>query len=74
MGKKQGKGRFEYLYNKSVYEGDFHNNMISGSGTYHYSDGRTYTGEWLNDKMHGEGRFHWPDDRLYEGSYVHDKK
>ena len=53
MGKKEGKGKFEYLYNKSVFEGDFHNGMISGSGTYNYSDGRTYTGEWLNDKMHG---------------------
>ena len=41
----------------SVYEGEFRENVIEGSGFYTYADGRTYEGQWLHNKMHGKGKF-----------------
>lgn len=61
LGKKEGPGKLENHWKRSSYEGNFHNNMMSGYGKCNYADGSSYTGGWLDDKMHGEGEFCWPD-------------
>ena len=57
-----------------VYQGDIHNNVRHGVGTYAYSNGFRYEGEWVNGKKHGHGRM-WlgedgPESIYYEGAFV----
>ena len=33
----------------SVYEGSFQNDLISGVGTFLWTDGKIYNGDWLNN-------------------------
>jgi hypothetical protein len=43
MGKKQGKGRYDWA-DGSYYEGYWFDNKINGTGEYFWSDGRRYIG------------------------------
>lgn len=52
-----------------MYEGQFDNNDIHGSGIYVWADNRRYEGEWKRNKMHGKGTTSWPDGRSYNGEY-----
>lgn len=44
-----------------MYEGEWKNNMMEGSGTYTWDDGKVYKGEFKMGKMHGEGKYDWGD-------------
>ena len=42
---------------------------MSGSGTYHYSDGGVYRGEWKNNQHCGMGIYQFPNATVYEGEW-----
>ena len=52
-------------------EGDFHNGLPSGRGTYHYSNGDVYAGELLDDNFHGSGVYTKADKSGYKGEFEH---
>ena len=40
----------------SFYEGNFHNDNMSGKGTLYYHENQpAYDGEWCEDQFHGAG-------------------
>ena len=49
---KHGYGHYTWP-DKSVFQGDWVENVISGFGKYQWNDGRVYEGYWLNNDMHG---------------------
>lgn len=52
-----GKGVLKF-HNEDVYDGDFEDGWIQGSGTYTLSNGtRLYAGQWKEAKKHGFGKF-----------------
>jgi len=57
---KEGKGKLFFADN-SVYEGEFSDNEINGTGVYEWTDGKKYTGTWVNNKMSGKGKLQWKD-------------
>ncbi len=67
--KKNGKGKIYLKVLKDWYEGDFHDDSITGHGEYYWSNSNTYVGQFLNGKMHGKGVNKWPDGTEYEGEY-----
>lgn len=60
MANKHNTGAL-YFADKSIYEGQFKHNEISGKGTYRWNDGKFYTGQWMANKMHGYGVLEWND-------------
>lgn len=55
------------LGNGDRYEGDLHNKLKHGYGTYTWAYGDTYTGDWVNDKQHGHGVYQFSNGSRYEG-------
>ena len=51
------------------YEGEIHNNKISGIGKFTFPTGATYTGEVLNGFRNGKGIYHNPIGITYEGEW-----
>ena len=51
------------------YEGEIHNNKISGLGKFTFPTGATYTGEVLNGFRNGKGIYHNPIGITYEGEW-----
>ena len=45
----------EYLNKKSVYEGEFKNDMKNGYGEEKYNDGSMYKGYFVNNMKEGKG-------------------
>lgn len=58
---KYSEGRF-------VYEGEFVDDVVSGTGKFCYPSGSYYDGQWLSGQYHGQGKYVWPDGRSYEVS------
>ena len=56
---KYSEGRF-------VYEGEFVDDVVSGTGKFCYPSGSYYDGQWLSGQYHGQGKYVWPDGRSYE--------
>ena len=50
-----------------MYEGNFENGIISGTGKCVWQLGKEYEGEWENNKMNGKGIFLWQDGKKYIG-------
>lgn len=44
-----------YIFNKTVYEGEFVDGCAHGTGVMLWPDGRYFDGEWQSGKPHGEG-------------------
>jgi hypothetical protein len=57
-----------YTEGSYVYEGEFHEDEITGNGKFRYASGAAYEGEWELGKYQGRGKFSWPDGRMYEVS------
>ena len=55
-----------YIDGDYVYEGDFFEDVITGSGKFKYASRAFYDGQWERDMYHGKGRYQWPDGRSYE--------
>lgn len=52
-----------------TYAGEWRNDMRSGWGVSHRSDGLHYEGEWFGNKRHGYGCTTFPDGTKEEGKY-----
>ncbi|KAJ9519241.1 hypothetical protein QJQ45_017901 [Haematococcus lacustris] len=68
---RHGKG--VYKEGDYVYEGDFFQDMIQGTGKFTYASGASYEGQWHQGEYHGTGRYTWPDGRTYEGQWQANK-
>jgi hypothetical protein len=73
-GKKNGKGKLLYKSTGDIYEGEFTDNLVTGTGLYTWANQDTYLGTFQNGKMHGSGLYKWPDGGEYEGDYVENLK
>ncbi len=51
------------------YEGEIHQNKITGQGRYIFPSGSTYEGSLLNGLRHGTGKYVSPDGITYEGEW-----
>ena len=52
-----------------MYEGEWYENKINGTGVYVWPDGRKYDGEWKDNNMHGKGVYTWKDGEEYDGQW-----
>ena len=71
-GKKEGKGKFEWN-DGSIYEGEFHEDVINGYGILTIPGKGTYEGTFRNGKKNGQGRYSFINDDIYDGNWVEDK-
>ena len=67
-GKRNGKGTFSF--GKTIYEGDFVNDIIEGKGTVTFETGEQYIGDFKNCRQHGQGVFIYRDGSKYIGEFV----
>ena len=51
------------------YEGEIHQNKISGKGKYYFPSGAIYEGDLLNGLRHGIGKYISPEGITYEGEW-----
>ena len=70
-GGKQGGGRLQYA-DKSVYEGQWQNNMRTGVGTYWISEAEYFHGFWKFDEPI-RGIFHLKNGDWYDGTFKNNK-
>lgn len=56
----------KYAEGRFVYEGDFDEDAVTGSGKFSYPSGASYDGQWVGGLYSGKGRYAWPDGRSYE--------
>ncbi|KAK6470791.1 MORN repeat-containing protein 5-like isoform X2 [Huso huso] len=54
-------------YVGSIYEGEYHNGRLEGSGVYTLQTGTRYEGEMKDGMYHGKGTLHFPLGNKYEG-------
>lgn len=69
---KHGYGKLRM--SGSTYEGEFRDDLKSGSGVLTWDDGRQYRGQFENGVFHGQAVMTWPDGRRYRGQYADDRK
>ena len=75
-GKKNGKGKMENFSTKSVYEGEFKNDMKEGYGIEKYNDGSIYKGYYKEDVKHGNGELSLKKEKnisIYKGEFKNGK-
>ena len=63
-----------YFEDGTKYEGEIHQNKISGEGKYYFPSGATYEGYLLNGLRHGFGKYISPEGITYEGEWVNGLK
>lgn len=56
LDRPMGKGKLE-MKNGNVYEGNFFDGEMTGTGMFRFAGGKVYEGEILKGIMHGKGRF-----------------
>ena len=56
--------------NDDRYEGEFHNGLMHGWGSYYYKNGDRYEGEFANDLKRGRGTFSSVNGERYVGTFV----
>merc|ERR1711957_30253 len=64
-----GSGTYKSNEGVVAFEGQFKQDLMHGSGTYNYADGRKYSGRWYSGHMHGHATMSWPDGSQYIGGY-----
>ncbi len=70
--KRHGEGI--YCTEHYVYQGQFHDDRITGYGSMYYNDGNVYTGDHLDGMKHGFGSFYNASTNdFYEGNYEFDE-
>ena len=67
-----GYGKFTNTVGE--YEGDWHDGVRHGEGSFIHSNGMTYSGQWSNDQKNGEGEYTSPQGSIYVGSFMNDNK
>ena len=75
-GKKSGKGKMENFGRKSVYEGEFNNDMKEGYGIEKFNDGTVYKGYYKNNLKHGKGELSLKKEKnisVYTGEFKEGK-
>ena len=75
-GKKDGKGKLESFNTKSIYEGEFKNDMKEGYGIEKYNDGSVYKGHYKNGMKEGTGILSLKKEKknsIFEGEFKDDK-
>ena len=75
-GKKDGKGKLESFNTKSIYEGEFKNDMKEGYGIEKYNDGSIYKGHYKNGMKEGTGILLLKKEKknsIFEGEFKDDK-
>ena len=75
-GKKSGKGKLENLTTKSIYEGEFKNDMKEGYGIEKFNDGSVYKGYYSQDMKQGQGILTLKKEKnnsIFEGEFKNGK-
>jgi len=75
-GKKSGKGKLENFSSKSIYEGEFKNDMKEGYGVEKFYDGSVYKGYYSRDMKQGLGILTLKKEKgisIFEGEFKNDK-
>lgn len=72
-GKAEGKGIYTYPNGKSVYTGDFKDNVQNGYGELVSATGITYKGQFKDGKKNGNGELVWEDGRKIVGNFENGK-
>lgn len=67
-----GLGVYKFASRGESYVGYMENGIMSGEGTYTYSDGSIYEGQWQAGKQHGQGRLTYKDGTAYQGQFKDD--
>ena len=76
QGKKNGKGKLENFTTKSIYEGEFKNDMKEGYGIEKFSDGSVYKGFYSQDMKQGKGILTLKKEKnnsIFEGEFKNNK-
>lgn len=73
-GKLNGKGKILWKIKGHKYIGDCKDNIMHGTGTFHYQNGSKYIGQWLEGKKDGLYCEFIEGNTKYVGDYVNDKK
>lgn len=68
-GEKHGHGRSIMSSSGSTYEGEFHQNHMTGNGILRKPDGLTYTGSFKSGKEHGFGVIECEGEEIYAGGF-----
>jgi hypothetical protein len=55
-----------------VYDGDFSDGSITGTGTFTFSNGDKYTGAFADGMRSGSGTYTWADGSSYQGMWASD--
>jgi hypothetical protein len=70
---QNGHGKLT-LKNNEKYEGDWKDNVRTGTGVATLADGTRYEGTWKADKRDGRGTAIYPDGDRYDGEWKDDKQ
>ena len=70
-GVMEGNGNM-FFYTGEVYEGQWDNDQMSGTGELQYTEG-TYKGDYSDGARSGHGTFTWNDSAEYSGEWSNDK-
>lgn len=62
--KKEEKGAIYYNYSNIRYEGDFHEDDITGKGKYYHENGYYSNGIFLNGKRNRKGKAYDTNDNI----------
>ena len=72
-GLKEGKGRFHYASNNSIYEGLWKTDLKEGLGKQTWENGAWYDGGWKANKKDGQATMVFEDGNTYIGPWKEDK-
>ena len=71
-GKKTGIGIYVWN-NGNIYEGEFKDDLMHGTGKLYIVEKGTYEGEFVEGKKTGEGTFNFSNGDTYKGAWLNDK-
>ncbi len=66
---RQGNGKMSFYATKDVYEGQFQEDKLTGTGTYTYRNGDVFMGKLIDSQKQGQAVFIWADGSKYEGGF-----
>lgn len=71
-GKFEGNGKYYFAESGKIYEGEFSNNSMNGTGVMVWPDQSRYEGEFKNGKMSGRGIKQLANGNRYVGQFKND--
>ena len=70
----EGKGTIFYGNGKKRYEGDFHDDNITGNGIYYHENGYYTIAKFIKGKRNGKGKMYDTNNKIYyDGDFKNDK-